>query len=122
MVTFNATGFVGTFQAYSCQPSYAPALKNAGARAMTPSVTSSDEATYYKGIATMVEADVTEVTSAAYGDEIAELLESAKIYYIGGIAPTDGVPIELEDDPEEAEELPFVTGGSFKVVMKKKQY
>jgi hypothetical protein len=127
MVTFNATGFVGTFPVHSCQASYAPtarfpALRVPSRAIPTPSVPSTDDTTYYKGVATMVEADVTSVISAEYGNEFTEMLEDAKIYYIGGIIQTDGVPIVLEEDYGAAEEVPFVTGGSLKIVLKKKQY
>lgn len=77
--------------------------------------------TIYRGTAATIEAEVTAVTSYGYGSEVEELLKNAKVYYVGGFVPSGAAPIVRPTD-RLPEGVPFVTGGSFQIELRKKNY
>ena len=76
--------------------------------------------TTYQGVATIVEADVTSATGGGYKHELRKMLHHAQLIYVGNFR--DGVPVRTPrggyDASYDAEpHLPFVTGGTLKLVM-----
>jgi outer membrane receptor protein involved in Fe transport len=78
------------------------------------------EVTIYRGTATTIEAEVTSVTSYGYGYEsdVEELVKGAKVYYVGGFLPSGETIVRPTEELPDG--VPFVTGGSFQIELKKK--
>jgi hypothetical protein len=81
-----------------------------------------EEVTIYRGTAATIEAEVTDVSSYGYGYEssVEELLKGAKVYYVGSFVPLSVPATIVRPTNELPKGVPFVTGGSFQIELKKK--
>lgn len=139
--TFNATANVDAFDALSCSPSFTNVPPEANAKRISGkgskrkgaprSLLADNSAKYYQphnetvysGTAVVAHGHVDSSYASGYDHELEHKLKHARVVYVGGFL--NGEPVDSEEygygDREEGgyrKQLPFVTGGMLKLIVK----
>jgi len=128
--SFNATGYLKTCKAISCDKDYISAGLTQGGLGRklladnTADYSAARNGTVYEGTALLVEAVVTSCAAGRH-HELAEKLHNAKLEYVGGFVGGQLIQETVELDEYGSfhrtlrlPHLPFITGGSLKLTMK----